>query len=304
MGILDPLKKLLFGVKSVSKHQAEEAYDFTKDKSAELLDKSMDFMKDAGDKIGKAGAKVLDKVDDLWDKALHHDTAESIPNNPGTNQNSSSNSPYNAHQASGSSTSDFVDPIKDKMNKITDAAADTFSKAKDTAKEVGNKIVDASDDFWKKAEEFGGNVMDKASKTGTDLFNKAKQAADDQSKKMNQKIDDFIAKEKEIEAKEPKGDFADTMLRDNKNLNSSTLKGHDDFFAKAQQFLDKSEKKANPVSVDIKKVEDGSKPANASTPPNPTPEKPLDAKDQKTINDLLSKDDIEDAQIVDDKPKG
>jgi len=42
MGILDPLKKLLFGVKGVTKHQAGQAIDYTKEKGEELMDKTVE----------------------------------------------------------------------------------------------------------------------------------------------------------------------------------------------------------------------------------------------------------------------
>ena len=42
--------------------------DYTKEKGEALFDKTVDMMKDAGEILGKTGAKVLDKVDDLWEK--------------------------------------------------------------------------------------------------------------------------------------------------------------------------------------------------------------------------------------------
>jgi hypothetical protein len=300
MGIFDPIKRLLFGVKGVAKHQAEEAIDYTKEKGGELLDKSVDLMKDAGQKIGAAGAKVLDKVDDIWAK------------------NTESSASFDSTPESGTpkhTESDFVDPIRQKMDKVGDKVADTFSKVADAAKDLGSKAVNASDDFWKKAETFSENAVEKAKAKGTDLFEKAKTVASEQSKALNQKIDEFIEKEKAIEAKEPKGDFADTPITENKNLTEPLMSKHEDFFEKAKKFLDDADKRSNPkpIQVDVKKVE--SSPANNSSgTPASTPEKPLAPQEQKKINDLLStadtsldntsKDDhIEDADIVDEPPK-
>jgi F0F1-type ATP synthase membrane subunit b/b' len=290
MGILDPLKKLLFGVKSVTKHQAEEAIDYTKEKSSDLFDKTIDMMKDAGQKIGATGAKVLDKVDDLWEKKM-----DSTTPNPDSNESS----PFH-------SSTDFVEPIRQKMDKVSDKVADTFSKVSEKAKDLGSKAVDASDDFWKKAEAYSENVVEKAKSKGTEIFEKAKTVAEEQGKALNQKIDEFIAKEKAIEAKEPKGDFADTPITENKNLTEPLMKKHEDFFDKAKKFLEDADKRTNPKPVDVtvKKVD--------PAPPTSTPpaEKPLAPQDQKQINDLLAstdtiapKDDhIEDADIVDDAP--
>jgi ElaB/YqjD/DUF883 family membrane-anchored ribosome-binding protein len=289
MGILDPLKKLLFGVKGVTKHKAEEALDYTKEKGSEFLDKTLDMMKDAGQKVGAAGAKVLDKVDDLWDKK-----PEPPVSNPDSNP-----SPFANHKAE-----EFVEPIRQKMDKVSDKISDTFSKVADSAKDLGNKAVHASDDFWKKAEAYSENVVEKAKTKGSDLFEKAKTVAEEQGKALNQKIDEFIAKEKAIEAKEPKGDFADTPITENKNLTEPLMKKHEDFFDKAKKFLDDADKKTNPkpVEVSIKKVDPSS--------PKVPDEKPLPPQEQKQINDLLSSietppakvDHIEDADIVDDVP--
>ncbi len=289
MGLLDPLKKLLFGVKGVTKHQAEQAVDYTKEKGEALFDKTVDMMKDAGEILGKTGAKVLDKVDDLWEKKPETPYNQKITDTP---------SPSTA-------SSDFVEPIKDKIEKIGEKAADTLGKVKETAKEVGEKMVDASDDFWKKAEGFSENVVEKARTKGSELFEKARQVAEEKSKELNQKIDEFIEKEKAIEAKEPKGEFADTPITQNKNLTEPLMKKHEDFFDKAKKFLDDADKKQiKPVQVESKKVD--SPPVSKSSVPPPTPEKPLDPNAQKQLNDLLSTppvtDHIEDADIIEDVP--
>lgn len=288
MSLLDPLKKLLFGVKSVSKHQADQAIDYTKEKSEELFDKTVDMMKDAGEILGKTGAKVLDKVDDLW--SGKPETKENHTSNP-------SNNPFNETNSGTGTTSDFVDPIKEKMEKLGDKATEAFIKAKESAKEVGGKMVDASDDFWKKAEGFSENVVEKARSKGSEIFEKAKDFAEEKSKELNKKIDEFIEKEKAIEAKEPAGEFAETPITENKNLTEPLMKKHDDFFTKAQKFLDESEKKqgAKSIQVESKKVDTTAKSDS---------EKPLDPKAQNKLNDLLSgkADQIEDADIVEDVP--
>ena len=297
MGIFDPIKKLLWGVKGVTKHQAEEAIDYTKEKGGELLDKSVDFMKDAGHKIGAAGAKVLDKVDDLWTKN----------NEPFDSTSLNSDVPPTTHTAA-----DFVDPIRQKMDHVSTKVSDTFAKVADSAKEMGSKAVDASDDFWKKAETFSENAVEKAKAKGSDLFEKAKTVATEQSKVLNQKIDDFIAKEKAIADKEPKGDFAETPITENKNLTEPLMGKHEDFFDKAKKFLDDADKRTNPkpIAVDVKKVDSAATPT--TNVPSAVPEKPLPPQEQKQINDLLSSadtpakpndDHIEDADIVDEDPK-
>ncbi|MGB2735793.1 MAG: hypothetical protein WBC35_18065 [Saprospiraceae bacterium] len=284
MGILDPLKKLLFGVKGVTKHQAGQAIDYTKEKGEELMDKTVEMMKDAGDKIGKTGAFVLDKVDDLWEKKADPFSAE----------------PPKTKSEIQHTAADYVEPIKKKMEEVGDKVADSLSKAKDQAKEIGGKVVEASDDFWKKAETYSENVVEKARAKGSDLFEKAKTVAEEQSKALNQKIDEFIEKGKAIEAKEPKGDFAETPITENKNLTEPLMSKHEDFFDKAKKFLDDADRRSNPkpVEVEAKKV----------VPPPGPEEKPLDPKDQRQLNDLLSNggpdvdDHIEDVDIVEDVP--
>lgn len=288
MGILDPIKRLLFGVKGVSKHQAEKAVDYTKEKGEELFDKTVDFVKDAGEKIGKTGSKILDKVDDLWEtKTTGQTPFVQEPEPPAVKPES-----------------EFVEPIRKTMSQVGDKVADTISKVKEEAKDLSGKVVEATDDFWKKAESFSENIADKAKNRGSELYEKAKDFAQEKSKELNQKIDEFIEKEKAIEAKEPKGEFAEKPITENKNLTEPLMTKHDDFFEKAKKFLDNQEKKPGtsaPVDVEVKKVN----PA-ASTPPD----KPLDPQEQKQLNDLLSnppltkpEDHIEDADIIDEAPK-
>lgn len=284
MGIFDPLKRLLFGVKGVTKHQAEKAVDFTKEKGEELFDKTSEFVKDAGEKIGKTGARILEKVDDLWDTTPKHETPfESKPEEP-------------AKQAA----SDFVEPIRKTMSQAGEKISEGASKVKEEAKELGSKVVEATDDFWKKAEQFSENITDKAKTKGSELYEKAKTVVEEQAKNINQKIDEFIEKEKALEAKEPKGEFGEKPITENKNLTDPLMGKHEDFFDKAKKFLDDQDKKGQkPIPVEVKKVE-----------PAPAEEKPLDPKDQKQLNDLLSNsttakpdDPIEDADIVDEGPK-
>ncbi|HNR09234.1 MAG TPA: hypothetical protein PKM27_18080 [Saprospiraceae bacterium] len=284
MGILDPLKKLLFGVKGVTKHQAEKAVDFTKEKGEELFDKTSEFVKEAGEKIGKTGAKILEKVDDLWDTTPKPETPfENKPEEP-------------AKQPA----SEFVEPIRKTMGQAGEKIAEGASNLKEEAKELGGKVVEATDDFWKKAEQFSENITDKAKTKGSELYEKAKTVVEEQARSINQKIDEFIEKEKALEAKEPKGEFGEKPISENKNLTDPLMGKHEDFFDKAKKFLDDQDKKGQkPINVEVKKVE-----------PAPAEEKPLDPKDQKQLNDLLSNsttpkpdDHIEDADIVDEGPK-
>jgi|GEM_PF-1437489 len=287
MGILDPIKRLLFGVKGVTKHQAEKAVDYTKEKGEELFDKTIDFVKDTGEKIGKQGAKILDKVDDLWETKTASDTpfAEMEPK------------PIKPE-------SEFVEPIRKTMGQVGDKVADTLSKVKEEAKDLSGKVVEATDDFWKKAESFSENLTDKAKTKGSELYEKAKDYAQEKSQVLNQKIDEFIEREKAIEAKEPKGEFAEKPIAENKNLTEPLMTKHEDFFDKAKKFLDNQEKKpipSAPVDIEVKKVN----PLVSSES-----DKPLDPLEQKQLNDLLShppltkpEDHIEDADIVDETPK-
>jgi len=290
MGILDPIKRLLFGVKGVSKHQAEKVIDYTKEKGEEIFDKTIDFVKDAGDKIGKTGSKILDKVDDLWE------TKTSSPT-PFSDQTET--------PVEKKPDSEFVEPIRKTMNQVGEKVSETFSKVKEEAKDLTGKVVEATDDFWKKAESFSENITDKAKTKGSELYEKAKDFAQEKSQALNQKIDEFIEREKAIEAKEPKGEFAEKPIAENKNLTEPLMTKHDDFFEKAKKFLDNQEKKpaaSPPQNVEVKKVND---PATTAEP-----EKPLDPKDQRQLNDLLAnppltkpEDTIEDADIVDEPPK-
>lgn len=200
MGFLGEIRKLLFGVQSVSKSgaekvavKAEEIGEDILEKGAETLSKGKEI---AGDVVGKAGAKLGDLSESMGDKLADlKDKAKGILDDAGNSE-------------SAQKAGDFTEKVGKKVMEVGGEAAE---KAADLSEKVGEKVLDAKDKIMEKASEIGEKLSDKYDET----YEKAK-ALEAQ------------------EALEPKGEFADTPL----DAGGSLLEGSDDFFAKAEKYAE------------------------------------------------------------------
>ena len=200
MGFLGEIRKLLFGVKSVTKSGAEKVADKSVEIGGEILDKGADTYQKgkeiAGDVMGKAADKFDDVKDTVGDKLADlKDRAKNILDDAGSSETA---------QKAG----DFTEKVG---KKVMEVGGDAAEKAADLSEKVGDKVIKAKDAIMGKAEEIGDKLSDKYDET----YEKAK------------------AMEAE-EALNPKGEFADTKL----DAGGSLLEGSDDFFAKAERFAE------------------------------------------------------------------
>ncbi|MEM6377427.1 MAG: hypothetical protein AAF705_04385 [Bacteroidota bacterium] len=69
MGILNDMKKLLFGAKSVAKSATNKVVESGKEAGEELLDKSEKIIKGAKDKAGDIGGDIKERAEDFFDIA-------------------------------------------------------------------------------------------------------------------------------------------------------------------------------------------------------------------------------------------
>lgn len=211
MGILNDLKKILFGAKAVSKGAAKKTIDYTKERSEHILDISEDY--------------VNDKKDLLNDKFDQIKTESKKKGN------------------------EIVDNVKEKTEAIVDniTESEAYKKTVETVGKAGDAVLDTGEKFIEKSKEFidgpGKKVADTFKDSsleigetilagGEHLLNKAKEA----TKNLGDKLDDTIEKAEKMAKKEEantdKSEFADTPL----DIKDSELKDKDDFFSKADKY--------------------------------------------------------------------
>lgn len=200
MGFLGEIRKLLFGVKSVSKSGAEKVADKSMEigedileKGSEVLGKGKEFAGDVvgkgTEKLGDLGESVGNKLSDLKDKA------KGILDNV-------------SESDTAKKAGEFTENVGEKVMEVGGKAAE---KAADLSEKVGSKVLDAKDKLMEKANELGDKLSDK--------------------------YDETYEKAKELEAQEalePKGEFADTPL----DAGGSLLEDTDDFFSKAERYAE------------------------------------------------------------------
>ena len=210
MGLLNDLKRIFFGAKSVSKSATKKTIEITKEKSEHLLDVTEDYLSDKHDAL-------TEKIDNVK---------------------------TNITDKSG----EFVDNVKDKTSKIIDDITDSeaYKKTKEVLEKVEDGILDTGEKFMEKSKELidgpGKEVAEKFKDTseaiGGTIVSGGKTIIDKATgvtKKLGEKLDETIQKAEEY-AKTHKdkndSEFADTPL----DIKDSELEDKDDFFDKADKF--------------------------------------------------------------------
>ena len=229
MGILNDLKKLFFGAKSVSKGAAKRTVDYSKKKTEHLLDVTDDFISDKKDLIDS-------KFDDLKEKT-------------------------------SKKGEDILDNIKTKTSEIIEdiSESEAYKKTVETVEKVGDKVLDTGEKFIEKSKEFidgpGKVVAEKFKETSEDIgetiFAGGKTIIDkatEVTKNLGNKLDETIEKAEELanNKKENDSEFAETPF-DVKNTETDS-----DFFEKADKFAsgdysDKSEPRILDSKIENKK---------------------------------------------------
>lgn len=266
MGFFDEIKKVVFGVKSVSKSAADKVMDKGRDaavKSGEYIDKTRDKVEDmteglsdkaenawnkAIDSAENIGAKVIDKTGDLFDNAK--DFTENIGGK--------------VINRADDLFDDAKDIVEDLGEKILDSAGRTFQKVKDLSEKTDDasdtirpekhgfsdsdtgmhkeNIFDESDgvkdtanentdDFSDELKAAAGLIGEKASGLKSDLVEKAKILSD----KLSDKLDETLHKAENL----AKSEAAQPEFREHGDqLKKSAFDDKDDFFKKAEAFAD------------------------------------------------------------------
>ena len=256
MGIISDFKRLFWVKKAVAKSAAEKA-----------AEKGREFGEDIADKASVAWDKARDKAEDLGEKLTSKREAADpwdqkddwVPRDPKPEST--------AHKVG--------DKLGEAAEKIGDAAEKTWDKAKVEGKELLDKAVKTSDKIWEKAED-----------VGEDIWSKAKDVAGKANEKFQEGVDSMLEKAKDLDKKieeerdkiDPNRDgWAATPVNEKLREHSSTLKGKDDFFEKAERFAEGDYSMGKPVVT--KKSEDPSEEGMTPLPPLP--------KDDDVVDDAI-----------------
>ncbi len=223
MGFLGDMRKLLFGVKSVSKTAKNKLEDIVEDKAEDLIDHGKGALKSAKDFVDE-------KFENLKDKAT--DTGTDIT---GKVKSGTEDLLGNATKSAGG----VLSKAKDLGGELLDSAKDLTEQAGEKLGDLTESATEKSDKIWDKIIDGSDKVSDKVWNAGDDLARKAKEIGKKIDEKLDETLEDFKRKEAVYEAKEKEMDsdgdgFADKPI----DFGGSTLAGTDDFFEKAKRFAE------------------------------------------------------------------
>ena len=209
MGMINDLKKLLFGAAAVGKSatekiveegkakgsellgQSETVLHQAKEKTADLLDTTLEKARELGENVAeKTGAFIhhaAEKAEELFEKSPQEKAAATstppapeTPVAPPVHQAAAT-----AQQPLDFSTIDHPDepeqkpaeksPVEKMGEKVIGSALEAGAKAEKVAEEIGHKVLDAGEiaveKFKETAEQVGGQVLEK----GGELWERAKE---------------------------------------------------------------------------------------------------------------------------------
>jgi len=248
MGILNDMKKLLFGAKAVGKSAAEKAVEKAedlgdklkdkaedvgeklKDKTEDVVEKAKDIVEDVGDKILDAGEKVYHSAKDFAegvtkdvfgkDEPAPQKPAETPPP-AGTNATQQPiTDPDSLLEAPETTVNPLIEKARETAEKVGEQVMETGKEAMKTFKSAAEKAKDKFEELFEKAQEEAAKEESESS-----IVKDAKKTVDETTSTM----DEFTSKAKE---------FADEPPKTNPKLSQSELTGKDDFFEKAKRFAE------------------------------------------------------------------
>lgn len=211
MGFLGEIRKLLFGVKSVSKSAGRKAVEKGKDIGEDFMEKSSDFFDDVKETASDIGENISGRISKMKDKT---------------------DAPTASEQSKfGEMTEKASDSAKAFGKKIAESPA--VEKAAEISEKVGEKVLDAGEKMMDKGMDISEKVGEKVLQAKDKIVERAKEITADLSDKLDRTIEK-AQKEAEAEKAKPKSEFAEDTL----DASGSLLEGQDDFFSKASRFAD------------------------------------------------------------------
>ena len=322
--MLNDLKKLLFGAKSVAKSAANKAKETGKEVGEDLIEKSGDFIEKASDKAGEYYDKASDKARDLYDKAK--DEVDEFTDKfwkdredePKAEEKKKPETDFT--EASTSYGDSIFDELEDQgkkeeprsempeeEDKPDDFVSKTGERVLKTAEELGEKLREESSKAGEKFKEIAEDVGEKVLKTGGEAFDRAKEAGSKLWDKASEKAKDLYDKaqaeaekesmEEQIKEAEALRQRAEDKAKAADKSEGSTLGSFDSFFDKAKRFAEgdyhntggKKKDEASDDKLELTNLPDDHKPKKKSgTVPG---FEDLDGDGDEIIDDAIIDDD-------------
>jgi ElaB/YqjD/DUF883 family membrane-anchored ribosome-binding protein len=231
--MLNDLKKLLFGAKSVAKSAGKKAVDAGKEASEELSEKSKEYLEKAKRKAEALNEEYAPKVKEALDEARHFaeemvDEAWKKGEELSTRAKQKADDFFHTsdtpdeHASKDTSYQSGLDDDDIELDDMMDSASPTEEgttdtpppseldklgkKVQDITEDVGKKVIDQGEKAWEKfqdvSEKVGKKVLDTSEEVGGKIFDKAKEA----SGVIKGKFDELVEKANEAAAQEPSFD--------------------------------------------------------------------------------------------------
>ncbi len=279
MSIVNDLKKLFFGAKSVTKSAAGKAAEAGKEAGAELAEKTSDFLDTARQKAETVTEKVVDSTGEFFEKAVDKaedigktakETAEDIfeqakqylehgsstPSQPETGSQESAfsspglpkeellppDSPPSKVEELGKTVMETAEKVG---SKVIEEGGEALDKALGAAEKIGEKVLHASEGAGEKimgvAEDLGGKIMEKGGETLERAKSLGRQALEKASGLM-EKAQEEAAKEgldDTIRKAEELGQEAASKAG-SKGFSEKPIDTKDSLFEKHESFFDRA----------------------------------------------------------------
>ena len=261
--MLNDLKKLLFGAKSVAKSGARKAAEAGKEAGeelmetgGELLDRAIDKVEDVGDKVVETAGHMYDKAKDateditekIWEEAEKAaQKGKAMVDDVSSKIKKKTSDPLMGEE------DDTLKDIEDSIlgsddEKPADSGPKEPSKLKKTAEELGRKVGGTDEVVGGKvldtAEKVGGKVLDTAEDIGEKLFDvsekiggKILERGKEVGGTIKEKFDDLMEKAQKEAEKESMGDIVDKAKKE------TSKESMDDVFEKARKMSEELEDK-------------------------------------------------------------
>lgn len=249
MGILNDMKKLLFGARSVGAHQLEEAVKATRETTSEWMDKATTPSAPAADKAADFTQHTVDKREGSVENQVSEKPPIQEPARPldfsaldhpetSSSMHPSEKSPV---EKAGEKLLDTtleagkkVEQVAEEIgHKVLDAGEVVAEKFKAGAEQVGAKVIEKGEEFLERAKEFGSHILHKAEEA-------AKKAQEEREKEGPGTLEQLLHKAQEAGAKleEKAADKTRQFTESLKDAKDSGLHTHDSFFEKAKRFAE------------------------------------------------------------------
>jgi len=273
--MLNDLKKLLFGAKSVAKSATNKAVEAGKEAGQEIMDKSGDLLERASGKVEQIGAVVMDKAEDIGEKiwseteefvAKARQYAESVTGGKPQEEATAEEQPApmaetppvntppetpatpNVAEQIGEKIGETAVNVGQKVegiaeqvgSKVLDTAENLGTKALEVSAQIGDKLKGVSENIGEAVIEKSGELYEKAKNFGENLLGKADELVEkaQRAAEAEANLDDTTAKAQQL------NDLLSSKVEESKpkggpiDTKEGLLGKHDSFFDRAQRFAD------------------------------------------------------------------